>query len=226
MINTLPRLSVWEISCRINELNPSEVDIKKIPPQVKDALKSITRAFHYDENMHVLSSNGIENHHIYNSKTDTFYENKAVHEKISDCYEKEIFDKDFLDAIFIEDEDFVKWCAAKNISLPKFWFPNGWNPINFQDHTPSDNQHDTDHAAASSNPRSNQIDKIACQAIARTLWDIYPITTIADMCKHDAIQRYGNGRLYIGAHTLRDWLSEVAPANIKGKKGRPKKSES
>lgn len=31
---------------------------------------------------------------------------------------------------------------------------------------------------------------------------------------------------YMGAlHTLRDWLSEVAPDNIKGKKDRPNKSE-
>ena len=50
--------------------------------------------------------------------------------------------------------------------------------------------------------------------------------TIASMCKHEAIQIFGNGKQYKGAHTLRDWISEVAPENIKGNKGRPKNANS
>lgn len=215
MINTLPRLSIWEIACRIYELDPSVTEVKNLPLKVKDAIKSITRAIHYDENMSVLSDRGIENHGMTNQKTGKQYNSELIHDLLSDCYEKEKFDKEFLDAVYIEDEHFAKWCINKNIPLPSFWFPNGWKPIDFEDQkvdTPT--------------LRSNQIDRLVCQAIARTLWDIYPNMTIADMCKHDAIQRYGNGKLYGGVHTLRDWLSEIAPDNIKGKKGRPKKSES
>jgi len=226
MINTLPRLSIWEIACRIYELDPSVTEVKNLPLKVKDAIKSLTRAFHYDENMIALNSNGIENHHAINQKTGKRYDSEIIDQLLTDCYEKEKIDKEFLDAIYIEDEHFANWCINKSIPLPKFWFPNGWKPIDFEDHNSSQNLDDNDHKVAISIPRSNQIDKITCQAIARTLWDLYPNTTISDMCKHDAIQRYGNGKLYIGAHTLRDWLSEVAPDNIKGKKGRPRKSES
>lgn len=225
MINTLPRLSIWEIACRANDLDPSITDMKNMPLKLKDAIKSITRAIHYDENMSILNSNGVENHGAYNQRTGKKYDTEAIHSRISDCYENETFDKEFLETVYIENEHFAKWCISKNIPLPTFWFPHGWKPFNFEEkasHVNDDNTKTKLHTI----PRASQADKITCQAIGRTLWDLYPDMTIAAMCKHDAIQRYGNGKLYVGAHTLRDWLSEVAPENIKGKKGRPKKTES
>jgi len=223
MINTLPRLSVWEIACRVNELDPSAIDIKNVPLKLKDALKSITRAIHYDENMMVLNNRGIENHHAINQKTGKRYDTEVIHELMSDCYEKDIFDKEFLESVYIEDENFAKWCLNKNIPLPLFWFPNGWEPYEHENVINTEKSPESENIPVLPTLKGSQIDKIVCQGIGRTLWDIYPNLTIADMCKHEAIQRYGNGKLYIGAHTLRDWLSEVAPENIKGKKGRPKK---
>ncbi|MDI1309720.1 MAG: hypothetical protein PSV17_09850 [Methylotenera sp.] len=225
MINTLPRQSIWEIACRSNDLDPSMVDIKNLPLKLKDALKSIARATHYDEKMSVLNSNGIENHSAFHPKTHKRYDPKDIHSKINDCYEKESFDKEFLETVFIEDEHFANWCINKNIPLPTFWFPNGWKPFDFEEKTLTVNVVDKDNKL-DINLRPSQADKIACQAIGRTLWDMYPNMTIAAMCMHEAIQKYGNGKIYKGAHTLRDWLSEVAPENVKGKKGRPKKSES
>lgn len=73
-------------------------------------------------------------------------------------------------------------------------------------------------------PNSSLFDQSLCQAIAKTLWDIYPNMTIAAMTEHPAIQKYGNGALYKGKNTLRDWLSPVAPDHVK-KPGRPKKSK-
>lgn len=216
MLNTLPRLSLWEIACRINELDPRAVNTKDLPLKVRDSLKALTRAIHYHENMPVLNYRGIENHTVRNEKTGLSYDNDTVHTKISECYENESFDKDFLDTVYFENETFANWCLKQNIPLPQFWFPNGWHLhelIKVENTKPEINF------------RSNQIDKFVCQAVSRTLWDIFPEMTIAAMCQHDAIQIYGNGKLYIGVHTLRDWISEVAPEHIKGKKGRPKKQQ-
>ena len=214
MLNTLPRLSIWEIACRMNDLDPRKVETKNLPLNVRDALKSLTRAIHYDEDLPVLSNRGIENQTVRNEKTGLKYDNETVHNKISDCYEKELFDKDFLDTIYFENEHFAKWCFRKIIPLPIFWFPNGWD-FEESENIPTN-------IKSEANLRPNQIDKLLCQAISRTLWSLFPEMTIASMCKHEAIQIFGNGKQYKGAHTLRDWISEVAPENIKGNKGRPK----
>lgn len=226
MINTLPRLSIWEIACRINELDPSVTEVKNLPLKAKDAIKSIIRAIHYDENMSILSNRGIENHGATNQKTGKKYDSDIIHDLLSDCYEKEKFDKEFLDAVYIEDEHFAKWCINKNIPLPSFWFPNGWKAHDYKEEIIMDENSKSESISDNTKLKESQIDKLVCQAIARTIWDIEPDMTIASMCKHQAIQIYGNGKQYTGLHTLRNWLSEVAPENIKGKKGRPKKSES
>lgn len=118
--------------------------------------------------------------------------------------------------------------------MPSFWFSTGWKPDKYY-YGSWNSESDSGENASNEEPttalepetklRSNQLDRSVCQAIARTLWDIYPQMTIADMCKHEVIQRYGNGKLYKGEHTLRDWLSDVAPPEVKGKRGRRKKSE-
>jgi hypothetical protein len=63
---------------------------------------------------------------------------------------------------------------------------------------------------------------IKCQAIAQTLWSIYPKMSITDMIKHDAILDFGDGKNYPGKNTLRDWISEVDPRPDDTKPGRAK----
>lgn len=70
--------------------------------------------------------------------------------------------------------------------------------------------------------RPNQIDKMICQAVGKTLWLIDREMTIADMIEHKAIQEYAGGRSY-SHKTLRIWLSEVDPRDKKSETGRPKK---
>lgn len=60
-----------------------------------------------------------------------------------------------------------------------------------------------------------KIDKEVCQGIARTLWDIYPKMEIEAMVDEKAIQIYGSGRLHSRDTTLRRWLSEVDPREVK-----------
>ena len=59
--------------------------------------------------------------------------------------------------------------------------------------------------------RDNQIDKLVCQGIALTLWDIDSHLTIEQMIKHKAIQKYGNAVLYKKPETIKSWLRTVDP---------------
>ena len=71
--------------------------------------------------------------------------------------------------------------------------------------------------------RPQQRIRVACQVIAQNLWKENPTTTIADMCKCDAIQRLCGAGNY-DEKTLRKWLSPVAPLEVREKRGRPKKN--
>lgn len=112
----------------------------------------------------------------------------------------------------IQPAVFVKW-ASKDIEIPPELKPL----LELQDPEPAQEE-----VHCGKQLRNDQLDKQLCQAIAKTLWDIYPEMTIEDMKKHKAIQQHGNGRLYGGKNTLRGWLSEVDPRPPEKKTGRPK----
>jgi len=71
--------------------------------------------------------------------------------------------------------------------------------------------------------RPNQTAKAKCQAIAKTLWHNYPDLTTAEIIKRHEILEFGDGKMYPGKNTLRDWVSEVDPRPDSEKTG-PKKA--
>jgi hypothetical protein len=114
---------------------------------------------------------------------------------------------------------FVQWAKTKGYTIP--------DELEHLLKTESPKQETatqevTPPAAASSNPRQSQLDKVACQAIARTLWKATPDMTIADMAKTEDIQKFGHAACYTDK-TVRGWLSGVDIRPPEMKTGRPKK---
>jgi hypothetical protein len=70
--------------------------------------------------------------------------------------------------------------------------------------------------------RTSQRTRVACQEIAKVLWRDVPETTITDMIDHETIIRFGGGGYY-EEKTRRKWLSQVAPPEVRDKRGRPKR---
>lgn len=116
---------------------------------------------------------------------------------------------------------FLEW--AQNKELLHDQLELIFQKRNEQEHSIQQNSHH-DQSTEDKNGkklRSSQEAKIACQAIARTLWDSHPDMTIEAMKSHPAILKHGHGEYYQGKNTLRDWLSEVDPRSKDKKTGRP-----
>jgi len=75
-----------------------------------------------------------------------------------------------------------------------------------------------------SNLRPDQQAKVACQTIAKRIWAEHPDMTIEDMTKRREIRIDGNGQAYPGKNTVRNWVKLVAPAAVRKRRGRPKKT--
>ncbi len=67
-----------------------------------------------------------------------------------------------------------------------------------------------------------QIDKMICQAVAKTLWGVDKSMTIKAMCEHPSVLIHAGGKKYVNK-TLRGWFSEIDPRDASEKRGRPKK---
>lgn len=76
---------------------------------------------------------------------------------------------------------------------------------------------------AANKMRRNQETRIACQQIAKAIWQDEPDRTIASVVKDELIQKYGNGGFYVD-ETVRDWVKVVAPPHVRGRRGAPRKN--
>ena len=71
--------------------------------------------------------------------------------------------------------------------------------------------------------RPSQAVRIACQQIASSIWRTQPDRTIASIVRDEIVQKLG-GAEYYADETVREWIKEVAPANVSGRRGRPRKN--
>lgn len=116
-----------------------------------------------------------------------------------------------------------EWCQGHGMPLPAFWFPPGWKrdfewpKFGEDDPVPGAND-ETEAGPLGGRGRF----RAACQVIAESIWKDEPEKTIADMVKDARIQRLGGAGRFV-AEVVRRWLSEVAPAKVKARRGRPPK---
>ena len=72
--------------------------------------------------------------------------------------------------------------------------------------------------------RPNQEARIACQQIAKVIWQHEPDRTIASVVRDDLIQKYGGGSFYV-EDTVREWVKAVAPPHVSKRRGAPRKNK-
>jgi hypothetical protein len=77
--------------------------------------------------------------------------------------------------------------------------------------------------AAAEKMRPNQEARIACQQIAKVIWEDEPDRTIASVVIDNLIQKYGGGRKYVD-ETVREWVKVVAPTHVRNRRGAPRKN--
>jgi hypothetical protein len=231
-------LSLWEIAHRWHGTNP--LSEEPLPIQVQDTLRQLSRAL-YQHKLTLANEHGIEYGNLMTTVDyDAFVldsEDSDDNEEVAEfdqetarykaflahqqqrirrhdelvaefpaCFHCQEYDKSLFTDRYITHHALYEYCEEVGILFPAFW--------KTELESPNDN--------TKRPTKTSQEDKKLVQAVARTLWDIDPSFTIAQLIKHHAIQVYANGGLYKGKHTLRNWISEVDPRADGEKRGRPK----
>lgn len=224
-------LSIWEISHRWRDSNPDQTNPENLPLAVQDAIRYICGAIlsgRLEMFDIAISSNERSDSSLSHFRSEVIrFHPQTLPPEVENCLYRK-YDKEVLSSYFIEASSFFDYClndqvVYSEISNSHVDYPSCWS-IFIEGAMATDSDYDNEGGLLSVQQptcRPSQIDKLVCQAIARTLWDEHPTMTIAAMTQHKAIQEYGGGKLYSGKNTLRDWLREVAPDDVK-KPGRPK----
>lgn len=245
MFKIIDVLSLWEIAHRWHDEDPNLTNPQSLPLAVQDSLRLLTKAAHLHQ-LHLSSQQGVvywnandipaykdflcdstdpdyecdedEKYRRYTRYEDTHLKRHRVAvEGFEHCYLNRRYDKARLDNVFMTTETLAEYCFNNGIELPVFWYSEK-NLAYFKELYGADSE-----IKKPTKLTTNQQDRELCRAIAQTLWSIYPEMTIVEITNHPAIQQYGNGRLYPGRDTLRNWVKDLNPKPVNQRRGRPKK---
>lgn len=214
-------LSLWEVAHRWHDIDPNKTDPFNLPLVVQDTLRYLCGAALNGE-ISLFTSDTID----ASDGRGNYFRKVRYHTidelppALQSCVFAREYEKSVLDDLLISRHNLFERSIRGNAKFPDFWEDEKLiTDLGGVIHEKIPEEH------SPPRPNSSLFDQSLCQAIAKTLWDIHPNMTIEGMTKHPAILKYGNGALYKGKNTLRDWLSPVAPEHVK-KPGRPKKLKS
>lgn len=213
-------LSVWEIAHRWAGFDPSGLPRLRLPLAVRDNCRILVDAILNGE-INSLTLR-IEKWNVEDGIDNQKYFIRYYMDDVYACIWGKKFNRTLLKQARIDRFEMKQWCELHSIPPPEFWFPTGWGysyhwegrDVDLEVEAPAD----LDGPAV----RPSTVAKVASQQIARGLWKESPNMTIADMVKQPLIQQYGGAAVYTPA-TVREWLSAVAPSDVKNKRGRPRK---
>ncbi|MEZ5489205.1 MAG: hypothetical protein R3F50_02685 [Gammaproteobacteria bacterium] len=237
-------LSIWDIAHRWAGYDPDSYRIK-LPLLAKDYARLLVKAVLNGE---VFCETLTLAKRPSDSKADPRFYIRTHLDDVYACIHGVRYNRKLLQWASISRQEFQEWCESMAIPLPEFWFPPGWKysfempefgtrafwaqhqepdePDGFslvfrlpeessgEDSQPSPS---TEEAIPT---RASQIAKLCAQQMATQLWKEHPDRTITAMADDEVIRRY-SGASHYDARTVRKWLGEVAPVNVK-KKGRPR----
>ena len=150
-------------------------------------------------------------------------------ETINDCIHRGNCQKNFLKSVGVERWEFRQWCQQTGYPLPDFWYAfdyqrppeeEGW-----EDDMTDESVEDLEDVLPEQSKRLRVQAKrrITCQQIATKLWEEHPGMTISAMSDHESIMEIAGNYT---KKTRQKWLRDVAPKNVREKRGRPRKDNS
>jgi len=214
-------MSIWEAGHRWAGYGPDATDEGNLPEPVREKLRALLQAANMSLNL--FDKSGREQLDLYVPFIGIVIPNKAT-TRAKELLNTRQFPKEDLDSFFIYKDEVEKWCLITGQNLPPFWFSE--DEIEYHDEQLKRIHGNVEPTGNAPKPfpklRPEQEDKILVQEAASRLWKTPPFLTITAMMKRDEILIEANGKTY-KPKTLRSWLSEVAPPEVK-KPGRPRKN--
>lgn len=214
-------LSIWEIAHRWHDVSPDTTDPTNVPLNVQDSIRFICRGvldgrLGLCEMVVMDSASAINRSGACSSIIQCPL--KELPSALEDCLYRK-YDKSTLDSIFVDGDNLFRHCIKLECDFPSFWFDLIAEPYLVKGEP-------TDSSTQQSKPsRPNQLDKIVCQRIGASMWEMSPQLTIKEIALSYEIQKLCGASKY-ELETVQAWLSEIDPRDPSTKRGKRRKNNS
>ena len=202
-------LSIWEIAHRWAGVPADSTDEENLPDEVQYLIHKIVEGY-WTNQLRLRRASG---YIVPRERLLILFFNINFWQKsLERCLFDNEFKKSNLDNFYVKRSELMRLCEKEDLEPPQFWIRN----------KPDQQQAKQ---SLSHRPKDEVADRLVCQAIAKTYWDIDPQIHPAHMAKAKAIRIYANGRQYKDENTVKNWIAEVDPLKDQRKIGRPKDVE-
>ena len=213
---TNDNLSVWELAHRLADSDPHRRYWRGLPFLVRDNIRLLLNEI---VSYRLASSLIMEKRRSDSDMPPEFYIYSHL-DVIYECTEGRSIPRRLLKFISVDRWDFWQWCQQTGFELPDFWFSVEYQLTDDDAEEPEEAESEL--ARAPLPPReANRKVRERCRVLARETWGRDKNLPIAQVARQ--IQELGLANHY-GEKTVVNWIRSMAPAEVKGRHGRPKKT--
>ena len=199
--------TVWQLAHLWADLDSESTDTKAIPPALREHIIRLVIAIRN----RVITARTRDGVIFADNSIINFFDDIPHYIKTRICLLWGIFDKSYLDSLYVKREEVIDLCIKSYCDFPPCWTPKRLPYESIAAKEPKNYR-----------PASENEDRIRCQAIASALWELDPAIHPVHLTQSTIMQRFGNGRNY-DEETVKDWIKSVDPQQKKRKKGAPPK---
>ncbi|MCP5246829.1 MAG: hypothetical protein H6937_13110 [Burkholderiales bacterium] len=202
-------MTIWQLAHKWINADPDETDTETISPKLREHIIRLVIAIR-NRVITARTRHGVifENYSFFTVLGDLPHYHKTLR-----CLIRGVYDKSYLDSIYVKRDEVIDFCIKCYYDLPQCWMPK---QLNYESITTKENN--------KYRPDDETADRVRCQAIASALWELDSDIHPTHLVRSKILQRFGNGRIY-REDTLKRWIAEVDPKKGQRKSGRPDNME-
>jgi len=208
--------TIWSLAHNWTNLEPESTDQNNLPSDTKIAIHRIMSA--------ILGSKLTVRNKTFQIFLDDSFLNFIFdfshYRKFSQCLKRDVFNKSYLDSLYVKRPDVIAWCQSDFLTIPSIW------QLRVQDNLQNASEYDASEDEnegwyADLSDRRKQ--RVACLEMAKKLWLINPSQTYEEIYNHSTMKLFGNPNVF-SLDAFRKWSRPFATEYAKTG-GRPIKNK-
>lgn len=209
--------TVWRLAHNWAGGDPDTNYADKLPTELTEA---IHRLMHAAYNRAILIRNRKRAFFLDESFLSSVFDFNHTNRFLK-CLRKDVFDKAYLDAIYVKRGDVLRWCQKEFYEPPPVWRLAETSSAPVLTNESADDDKETDWYENLTPARKQ---RVACLELAKKLWKINPNQTYEEVFRHSDMIQFGNPQVF-SLNSFKKWAREFAPDPAKIG-GRPKETNS
>ena len=207
--------TVWNLAHNWSSSDSESTDPKNIPKEVQLYLHRLAAAIFRNQ----LSARNKKRVILIDNSLISLLIDLRHFKKLRQCTSEDIFDKAYLNSIYVRRTHVIDWCAKEYLQIPPIWRLKDQDNLIGSEYDSSDDENEGWYNDLSDRRKK----RVACLEMAKKLWLINPELTYDEIFNHPTMKQFGNPNVF-SLEAFKKW-SRPFSTEYAREGGRPKENK-